>query len=66
VRGALGRIRAVLGDDTLPDDPDTVEAVYSVEFDSSGLWGSRSDEPPFVVLVDLWESYLEPLEDADV
>jgi nitrile hydratase beta subunit len=66
VRGVRGQIRAVLGDDTLPDDGETVEAVYSVAFESSDLWGPTSDEPAFVVLVDLWESYLEPLEVADV
>ena len=66
VRGVAGRVRSVLGDDTLPDDGETLEAVYSVEFASSDLWGPASSEPPFVVLIDLWESYLEPLEDSDV
>jgi nitrile hydratase subunit beta len=66
VRGVRGRIRILLGDDVLPDDGETVEAVYSVAFDSSDLWGPTSGEPPFVVLVDLWESYLEPVEDANV
>lgn len=66
VRGVRGRIRSLLGDDALPDDGEIVEAVYSVAFDSSDLWGPTNDEPPFVVLVDLWESYLEPVEDADV
>ena len=36
----------------------TREAVYAVRFRSDDLFGPR-DEPPYRVLVDLWESYLE-------
>jgi hypothetical protein len=36
------------------------EPVYSVAFDSHTLWG-ESEEPPFTVLLDMWESYLEPV-----
>ncbi len=35
-----------------------VEALYAVRFRSDDLFGPR-DEPPYRVLVDLWESYLE-------
>jgi len=64
VRGATGVIGAVCGADRLPDravygekaDP---EPVYSVAFGSRELWGPGA-EPAWTVLVDLWESYLEP------
>jgi nitrile hydratase len=54
----------VRGADRLPDravygekvDP---EPVYSVVFSSKELWGS-SEEPPWTVALDMWESYLEP------
>jgi hypothetical protein len=36
------------------------EPVYSVAFRSQDLWG-ESDEPPWTILLDLWESYLEPI-----
>jgi len=64
VRGAAGVIGAVRGADGLPDratygeqvDP---EPVYSVAFGSEELWGP-GQEPAWTVLLDLWESYLEP------
>jgi nitrile hydratase beta subunit len=63
-RGAAGVVERVRGADRLPDravygeqvDP---EPVYSVVFSSDDLWG-RGAEPPWTVLLDLWESYLEP------
>jgi nitrile hydratase len=63
-RGVTGVIEAVRGADKLPDravygeqvDP---EPVYSVAFSSVDLWGPSSD-PPWTVLLDLWDSYLEP------
>jgi nitrile hydratase subunit beta len=63
-RGAVGEVRGVRGADALPDraaygEKVAPEAVYSVGFDSAALWG-EGEEPPFVVLLDLWESYLEP------
>jgi nitrile hydratase len=64
VRGAVGAVEAVRGAERLPDravygekvDP---EPVYSVAFSSEELWGP-SDEPAWIVSLDLWESYLEP------
>jgi nitrile hydratase beta subunit len=62
-RGVCGVIERVQGADRLPDlataglEP-APEAVYSVAFASDDLWG-RSGEPPWTVLLDLWESYLE-------
>jgi nitrile hydratase beta subunit len=63
-RGVSGVIECVRGVDSLPDlavygKEAPEEAVYSVSFDSVQLWGV-SDEPPWTVLLDLWESYLEP------
>jgi nitrile hydratase len=64
VRGVSGVIEAVRGADRLPDratygEKVAPEPVYSVAFESSALWGP-SDEPPWKVSLDLWESYLEP------
>ena len=61
VRGAPGTVAFVAGEDRVPgDDPSAaaVAPVYTVRFSSLDLWGP-TDEPPFTVLVDLWESYLE-------
>ena len=63
-RGATGLIEAVRGADRLPDvavygGRIEREAVYSVAFASCELWGT-GQEPPWTVLLDLWESYLEP------
>jgi nitrile hydratase subunit beta len=63
VRGALGVIDRVHGDASLPDaqvrgEERPPEALYAVRFRSDDLFGP-GDEPPFRVLVDLWESYLE-------
>lgn len=63
VRGATGVIELVHGDDLLPDASargrdEPVEAVYAVSFRSDELFGP-GEEPPFRVLVDLSESYLE-------
>jgi nitrile hydratase len=63
IRGAHGVIDLVHGDDLLADadargERAPVEAVYAVRFRSDDLFGP-GDEPPYSVLVDLWESYLE-------
>ncbi len=63
VRGASGVIERVHGDDRLADavargEDGPVEAVYAVRFRSDDLFGP-SEEPPYRVLIDLWESYLE-------
>lgn len=66
VRGALGVVERVVGDEHVPGpavgaDPGPREAVYTVRFDSTMLWGDQADdgEPPFELLIDLWERYLE-------
>jgi nitrile hydratase subunit beta len=63
-RGALGVIECVRGADRLPDravygEQVTPEPVYSVAFRSQELWGP-SEEAPWTILLDLWDSYLDP------
>ena len=63
-RGAAGTVARVHGTDRLPDlatygEPAEPEPVYAVAFRRTSS-GARSDEPPFTVLLDLWDSYLEP------
>jgi hypothetical protein len=57
-------VECVRGADRLPDravygERVTPEPVYSVAFRSQDLWGP-SEEPPWTVLLDLWDTYLEP------
>jgi nitrile hydratase beta subunit len=64
VRGAVGAIESVRGADRLPDravygEKVTPEPVYSVAFRSQELWGPGA-ETPWTVLLDLWDSYLDP------
>ncbi len=63
VRGVVGVVARVHGDDSLPDavargEERAPEAVYAVRFGSRDLFGA-GEEPPFQVFVDLSESYLE-------
>jgi len=65
VRGATGRVERVQGLDVPPElgaygEPATPEPVYAVVFDSRELWGDDG-RPPWTVLVDLWEHYLEEM-----
>jgi len=64
VRGATGTVRAILGADKLPEDEARTEPVYTVAFSSTDLWGT-GEEREWIVLVDLWESYLETSEATD-
>jgi nitrile hydratase len=58
LRGAVGEIVRVQGDDGVPDvDNAEREAVYAVRFHAHDLWGE--DTGDHVVLADLWERYLE-------
>ena len=64
-RGVPGSVERIRGADALPDlavygKNAPVEPVYSVAFRSDDLWGP-GEEPPWTVLLDLWESYLEPV-----
>jgi nitrile hydratase subunit beta len=64
VRGAIGVIESVRGADRLPDravygENIAPEPVYSVAFRSQDLWGP-SGETAWTVLLDMWDSYLDP------
>jgi nitrile hydratase len=64
VRGANGVVEYIRGADRLPDravygEQVASEPVYCVAFRSQDLWGP-SEETPWTVLLDLWDSYLEP------
>lgn len=62
VRGATGTVEAIRGVDVFPDIgpyEGPVEPVYAVAFASDDLFGV-SDEGVWTVVLDLFESYLEP------
>lgn len=61
VRGAVGLVEAVRGNDAFPDIgpyQGPPEPVYAVAFDSDELFGP-SEEGRWTVVLDLFESYLE-------
>jgi nitrile hydratase beta subunit len=67
VRGAAGVVERVQGRDLLPElaayrEEGVPEPVYAVRFSSETLFG-RDGRPPWTVVVDLWESYLEERPD---
>jgi nitrile hydratase beta subunit len=62
VRGAAGMVEAVRGIDVFPDIgpyAGSEEPVYAVAFSSDDLFGP-SEEGRWTVMLDLFESYLEP------
>jgi nitrile hydratase len=63
IRGAIGRVERVLGADAVPvpeGEDREVEACYTVEFASTDLFGPPGEgAQPYVLLIDLWERYLE-------
>jgi nitrile hydratase beta subunit len=67
-RGKRGVITQFYGVETLPDASahgrgPSPEPLYNVEFEATELWGAAADGRGSVHL-DLWQSYLEPLEDS--
>ena len=61
LRGVAGVVESVAGDDHMPGtrrSDDASATVYTVAFQSTDIWG-HTDEPPFELLIDLWEPYLE-------
>jgi nitrile hydratase beta subunit len=63
VRGAVGVVERVQGLDLLPElsaygEDGSPEPVYAVRFGSETLFG-QDGRPPWSVVVDLWQSYLE-------
>lgn len=62
--GATGRIVRYHGTHVLPDSSahrlgDAAEPLYAVAFPASELW-SHPEHPRDEVILDLWQSYLEP------
>lgn len=62
VRGRTGTVAALRPSALLPDtnahfEGENPEHVYTVEFDSTELWGDGAE--PAALLIDLFESYLE-------
>ena len=65
VRGRIGRICRAGQAHVLPDSNahflgEGPEYVYSVQFPMSELWQSGAEQGADEVILDLWESYLEP------
>ncbi|MEP2029120.1 MAG: nitrile hydratase subunit beta [Paracoccaceae bacterium] len=63
--GAQGRILRCHGAHVLPDSSahglgDAAEPLYAVAFPASELW-AEAEHPRDEVVVDMWQSYLEPL-----
>ncbi len=63
VRGRIGTVEHIQPASVLPDTNahflgENAQHVYGVAFDSKDLWGE--DAEPFVMHVDLYDSYLEP------
>jgi nitrile hydratase beta subunit len=66
LRGRRGVVKSVLGAFVFPDaraagQGEQPEHCYTVRFEAHELWGD-SAEPRASVWLDLWESYLRPLE----
>ena len=63
VRDRVGIVKSYRGNFLLPDAVaecnEISEPLYTVEFTAMELWGNKAN-PNDKILVDLWESYLEP------
>ncbi len=64
VRGRSGTVRRALPPAVFPDTHahflgENVQYVYSVDFRSRQLWGSDAED--FVLTIDLYDGYLEPI-----
>ena len=69
VRGRRGTIARTYGvhdfQDSVPEGSErSPQPVYNVRFDARELWG-ESAEANQTVHLDMWESYLEPVQPAD-
>ncbi|MDE3078451.1 MAG: nitrile hydratase subunit beta [Paracoccaceae bacterium] len=65
--GHIGRIVRLHGAHVLPDSNahrlgEAPEPLYGVAFDAAALWGA-SEGAGDEVMIDLWESYMEPADD---
>jgi nitrile hydratase len=64
IRGAVGTVERTIGTDVVPGTPhaeQVIEPVYTVAFSSTDLFGDQTEhgEPPYAVLIDLCERYLD-------
>ncbi len=64
VAGAVGQVVRYHGTHVLPDSAahglgDAAEPLFAVAFPAAALW-SHPEHPDDAVVVDLWQSYLEP------
>jgi nitrile hydratase len=67
VRGHVGVVEMIQPAALLPDthahfQGENPQHVYSVRFDSRELWGSGPDTEPFALTIEMFDSYLEPLQ----
>ena len=62
-RGVIDAIYAAYNfpDDTAGNDNAAVQQLYCVRFEGTQLWGA-SAEPDTALYIDMWESYLEPID----
>ena len=65
--GRIGRIVQRHGNHVLPDTNahfmgENPEPLYAVEFDAQTLWGSAAEDGADTMVLDLWQSYLEPTQ----
>jgi nitrile hydratase len=66
VRGKAGTVTALHGCHVFPDTAahdrgENPQPLYTVRFEARELWGENVGRRD-CVLIDLWESYLQPLE----
>ena len=67
IRGRVGSVAGYVGlqgcpDTVPPTGPPGPQPLYSVRFTMEELWGP-SAEPAEALYIDMWESYIEPIDD---
>ncbi len=70
VQGKRGLIDAIYDaynfpDDSAGGDDAAVQQLYRVRFEGTELWGA-SAEPGTALYIDMWESYLEPIDTTNL
>ena len=66
-RGIIEEICAAYNfpDDSAEDDHAAVQQLYCVRVEGAELWGA-SAEPGTALYIDMWESYLEPIDSTNL
>lgn len=68
VRRAVGTVTRAHGPYVFPDaradGDERAEPLYTVSFSADELWGPDAESPDDTVSVDLWEPYLQSVEDG--